>query len=353
MFETIIKRCALVACLFFVAGYSCRTWAQGVEQVQRVMFYNCENLFDPENDPDSQDDEFTPEGARHWTPFRQYAKMLNIGKAILAAGEGRIPSLVGLAEVENDSVLLRLTRGTPLRKWEYAYVMTHSQDVRGINVALMYQPMDFRLLGYASVRVPMAKGARPTRDILHAWGRILGGDTLDVVVCHLPSRLGGAKASAQNRSAAQRTIRRLNDSLSVVRLHPHVLVMGDMNDYPDTKSLGRAMCFGQNLHNLMEPLQRDLKRGKRAFGSHKYDGQWGFLDQVWINDGLLPKAVEAAEGQYAVWVDSAEVVCLPFMLTEDASHLGHRPFRSYNGYRYEGGFSDHLPVRVDLHIRRL
>ena len=350
MFESIIKRYAFCACLFFIVPMA--LCAQGLEQVQRVMFYNCENLFDAVNDPLTQDDEFTPEGARHWTPFRQYAKSLNIGKVILAAGGGKIPSLVGLAEVENDSVLLRLTRGTPLRQWEYAYVMTHGEDVRGINVALLYQPMDFRLLGHTSVHVPVAEGSRPTRDILHAWGRILGGDTLDVVVCHLPSRLGGAKASSQNRKAVHRVLRQLNDSLSAVRRHPHVLVMGDMNDYPDTKSLGRAMCFGQNLHNLMAPLQRDLKRGKRAFGSHKYDGKWGFLDQVWINDGLLPKSVEPVDGQYAVWVDSAEVVCLPFLLTEDVSHLGHRPFRSYYGYRYEGGFSDHLPVRVDLHIRR-
>ncbi len=313
-------------------------------QRNRVLFYNCENLFDPADNPDKNDDEYTPEGIRHWTYYRQYQKMLNLGNVIVAAGEGKAPMLVGLAEVENDSVMLRLTRGTALREWEYSYLITDSRDQRGINVALMYQPIDFRLIGWQGIRVALPEGARPTRDLLHAWGRVVGGDTLDVVVCHLPSRLGGTRRSQPNRRAAHAAIRALCDSLNTHRQHPHILIMGDMNDTPDTKLLRRDMQFGRGLYNLMQPLQRALKLGLRDFGSHKYQGEWGFLDQFWVNEN--PNT-----SRRNVWVDNVEVVHFPFMLTEDETHMGHRPLRSYYGYQYEGGYSDHLPIRLDLIIQ--
>ena len=326
------------------------SFAQTVVQRNRVMFYNCENLFDPSDNPAKNDDEFTPEGTRHWTYGRLKQKTTNLAKVIVAAGEGQPPMLVGLAEVENDSVLLRLTRWTPLREWEYSRVVTDCGDTRGINVALLYQPTDFRLLGWSAVRVALPEGARPTRDLLHAWGRVVGGDTLDVIVCHLPSRLGGVKRSNANRAAAHQAIRRLCDSLECVRRSPHVIVMGDMNDYPDTRLLRRNMNFGHGLTNLMMPLQKALKRNKLQYGSHKYGGEWGFLDQFWVNDGLMPSATRIPGAKSRLWVSDAGSFCLPFMLTDDATHIGHRPMRSYNGFRYEGGFSDHLPIRLELNI---
>jgi len=359
-----IRRCASLAYLFFCvcAFVGAQTNTQDHRanmQVQRVLFYNCENLFDPEDNPERNDDEYTPDGARHWTGFRQYQKMLNIGNVIVAAGAGKAPAIIGLAEVENDSVILRLTRGTALREWDYDYVITDSKDQRGINVALLYQSTDFRLLGWQGVNVPLPEGSRPTRDLLHAWGRLVGGDTLDVIVCHLPSRLGGTRQSAPNRKTAHLTIRALCDSLNAIRLHPHLLVMGDMNDVPDTKLLRRDMNFGHGLYNLMEPLQKDLKKGRREVGSHKYQGVWGFLDQFWINEGLmrnetsgiLDKKEPDTNSGSCVWVDNVEVVHYPFMLTEDETHMGHRPLRSYYGYKYEGGYSDHLPICLDLMIR--
>ena len=52
----------------------------------RLMFYNCENLFDTYNDSLKQDDEFTPEGKRHWTPDKYYKKINNIAKVITGIG---------------------------------------------------------------------------------------------------------------------------------------------------------------------------------------------------------------------------------------------------------------------------
>lgn len=308
----------------------------------KVGFWNVENLFDPEDNPEKNDDEFTPEGSRHWTRHRQYEKLVNLSKVLLAAGEGNPPSVIGLAEVENDSCLARWTRHTPLRNWRYKYLITDSQDARGINVALLYQPMDFRLIGWEAVRIAMPQGIRPTRDLLHAWGRLVSGDTLDVVVCHLPSRLGGSKQSQPGRKAAHVRMRQLMDSICQVRQSPKLLVMGDMNDYPTTKAFRQDF---KDYEDLMLPLQKHLKSHPQALGSHKYDGEWGFLDHFLT----LPSMTDTI-GQ-RVSVTGAHPCVLPFMLTDDVSHLGKRPLRSYYGYQYEGGYSDHLPIFLDLIVR--
>ena len=115
----------------------------------RVMSYNVENLFDTKDDPLTADNDFLPSGNRHWTPGRLYHKLQQLAKVITAAGEWSTPALVGLCEVENDSVLVRLLNTTPLRRQHYRYCMTHGQDTRGINVALLYQRDKFLYRGHA------------------------------------------------------------------------------------------------------------------------------------------------------------------------------------------------------------
>lgn len=319
--------------------------AQQQELEMQLVFYNCENLFDPANNPLKADDEFTPSGLRHWTYSRQYNKLLNVAKVLVAAGEGKPLALVGLAEVENDSCLYSLTHQTALRDWGFSYVITNSDDERGINVALLYNPADYELLGWEPLAIALPETNRKTRDVLHAWGRVVGGDTLDVMVCHLPSRRGGAKQSEAYRKAAHLCIRAALDSVSALRQHPHLVVMGDMNDGPNVRALKRNMSFGDGVHNLMAPLDKALKRGRLATGTHKFEGEWSLLDQFWVNDGLLPKA------QNKLWIDGVKVVCFPFMLTEDTSYLGHRPLRTFYGYTYEAGYSDHLPIAATMHVR--
>lgn len=315
--------------------------------------------------PQKQDNEFLPSASRHWTPRRYYQKIRNLTKVLLAVSQGQMPALLGLAEVENGDILKYWLNDTPLREYGYRYLITHSPDVRGINVALVYQPMDFRLLGSRSLRLPMPEGSRPTRDILHAWGRLIGGDTLDVMVCHLPSRSGGVAATQESRTAAHRQLRSLIDSLLHCRQHPKIIVMGDMNDYPSTRSLIRNMrladpaeaCFSSpcqrdTLFGLMLPLHRQLLRGTLPTGSHKYQGRWGFLDHFFVNGALLDTlSVGNDRENTRLSVTNVYPFALPFMLTDETTTLGQRPLRSYYGFKYEGGYSDHLPIVLDLRLQ--
>lgn len=296
-----------------------------------VMSYNVENLFDTDDDPHTDDNEFLPDGKRHWTQERYNNHLRQTARVILAAGEnGETPALVGLCEVENDAVLNRLIRHTPLRREGYRSTITRGNDPRGINNALLYRPDRFRLLGTRSVRIPFAQRTKRSRDLLHVWGRIDTGDTLDVIVCHFPSRRSGRKASEPARLDAARCVRRLCDSLGRLRRRPHLIVMGDFNDTPTDRSIrlltGNATPGSRLINLFADPRQTGFS------GSHYYRGQWAQLDQMLVSPLLSDRLMRA------------HVFAPDFLLTDDGRRRSSRPLRIYNGFRYEGGFSDHLPI---------
>lgn len=319
----------------------------------RVMSYNVENLLDTIDNPSKMDEEFTPDGTRHWNSARYWRKQRHVAKVITAAGGWEAPAIVALCEVENDSVLRDLTRRTPLRQDDYRYVITHGPDLRGINVALLYQRDRFRLLGHESIPISFTGGRkRATRDILHLFGEVATHDTLDIFVCHFPSRYGGEKESEQNRIDAALRLKRAGDSIAAVRSRALIMIMGDFNDSPSDRSISQSLgakaitsinatieCTETCYLNLIPRMDRGIA------GSHKYQGQWSQLDQMIVNGNLLDQSykVHIANG-------GAYLFAPNFILTEDKSWRGKRPLRTFHGYRYEGGFSDHLPIITELLI---
>lgn len=321
----------------------------------RVMSYNVENLFDCRHDTLKNDYEFLPEGLRHWNYTKYKNKLDAIARVIIAVGEWTPPALVALCEVENDSVLRDLTRRSALREAGYRYVMTSSPDQRGIDVALLYQRDMFKLLSHQSISIPCAnakKKFRPTRDILHVSGLLLNKDTLDVFVAHLPSRSGGAKESEPYRMLAAARLKMSADSIYQHRLHPQILIMGDFNDYPDNKSVKdivAAQAPPQNAAHLQPNkfyhlLARKASTQKR-FGSYKYQGEWGLLDHIIVSGTLLNPAA-------ALYTDEsrADILRSAFLLTDDKKYGGVQPFRTYYGMKYQGGYSDHLPVWSEFRL---
>lgn len=226
----------------------------------RVMSWNVENLFDTHHDTLKNDNEFLPDAIRHWNYTKYKKKLADMARVITAVGEWNPPALVGLCEVENDSVLRDLTRRSPLKELSYRYVMTSSPDLRGIDVALLYQRDLFKLLSFRSIPIPSFKHHRPTRDLLHVSGLLLTGDTLDVIVCHLPSRSGGAKESEPYRLHAARILRTEADSLLNIRLHPQLVIMGDFNDYPTNKSIKEILEATDPQQSVTFPNPRKLYR---------------------------------------------------------------------------------------------
>ena len=303
----------------------------------RVMFWNVENLFDTKDDPRKNDNEFLPEATRHWNSFRYRDKLKNLAKGIIASGNEYVPDLVGLCEVENDSCLYDLTRRSPLREADYRFIITDSPDQRGIDVALLYQRGSFKPLQHQSIRIPNKHWKKgPTRDILHVVGKVVSGDSLDVFVCHMPSRSGGQAQSEPYRLLTAQVLKHAVDSVMKVREYPHILIMGDFNDYPTDKSIKKVLCADGRLQNLM----KDKKEG-----TYRYRGEWGILDQFIVSKTLLKK-----KGSIRTSSKKAQILHLDFLLEEEEKYGGDKPFRTYNGMKYLGGFSDHLPISLDLEI---
>lgn len=311
----------------------------------RVMFWNVENLFDTKDEVGKNDDEYLPDAIRHWTYFRYRDKLNKLAKTIVASGDERVPDLVGLCEVENDSCLFDLTRRSSLREAGYSYVMTDSPDQRGIDVALLYQRGSFKLLQHQSIRIPHEEVKKaPTRDILHVSGKIISGDTLDVFVCHFPSRSGGTAKSEPYRLLVAKRLRQSIDSLKSVRQKPHLIIMGDFNDNPNSKSMKNVLCGKGDLQNLMSDMQD---------GTYRYRGEWGIFDQFLVSENMKAKNknIKAKKENASAFLKNVQILRYPFLLEEDEKYGGDKPFRTYYGMKYQGGFSDHLPIALDLIIR--
>ena len=305
--------------------FLCLAFPALAQESFRILFWNTENLFDCKDDPKKNDNEFLPDATRRWTYFRYRDKLKNLAKGIVASGDEYVPDLVGLCEVENDSCLYDLTRRSPLKEAGYRYVMTDSPDQRGIDVALLYQRGSFKLLQHQSIRIPFKQVKKaPTRDILHVVGKVVSGDTLDVWVVHYPSRRGGKAKSEPYRLLVAEILKHAVDSVMQVRQNPNVVIMGDFNDGPSSPVM-KKLCSDGRLVNLMQ--------GKKE-GTYRYRGAWEILDQFLVSENVRTK--------------NAEVLQHPFLLEEDEKYGGNKPFRTYNGMRYQGGFSDHLPIILDL-----
>ncbi|MCR5512205.1 MAG: endonuclease/exonuclease/phosphatase family protein [Prevotella sp.] len=289
---------------------------------------NCENLFDCKHDTLKQDTEWLPDGKRRWSPARYWRKLNHIGQEILSCQEEGVPDLVALVEVENDSVLFDLTHRSLLRGAGYEYLMTQSPDVRGIDVALLYQPMTFRPICYDYLDIIPLAGMRPTRDILYVQGETLKGDTLHVFVVHAPSRYGGDKQTHPNRRLIAE---RLIGAIRQLPADAKVIIAGDFNDEATDPAL--RFLEDNGLHNVT--AKATGSHGAKA--TYRYQGLWQSIDHVFVS-GVLLDSVERS------FINDA-----PFLLEEDKKYGGVKPLRTYNGYRYQRGFSDHLPLIVRFH----
>ena len=345
----------------------------------RIMFWNTENFYDTRKDSLTNDEEFLPTGTRFWTPKRYHMKLLHAFKVFTAIGGWEPPDIIGLCEIENRKVLTDLIYDTPLCKFEYGIVHKDSPDKRGIDVGMLYRKDTFRPLLSQWIRVRFPdQPYETTRDIMYVKGIARGKstdkdslrkvrdsisvksiqgtadipeikyymDTLHVFINHWPSRSAGQARTDNKRLAAARILRACIDSLLEHEPGAKIIITGDFNDEPSDYSLthGLGTCSTSHsadscrLMNLSAALQADGRRG-----THKFDGNWAVLDQLIVSGQLL----KSKTGLFCRQED-ARIFSADFLLVEDENGLGRRPFRTYDGYRYTGGFSDHLPVYLDL-----
>lgn len=310
----------------------------------KVVFYNVENLFDTEDDPATRDEDFTPNGDYSWSAYRLKHKLLNICKVIIAIGRGDAPAIIGLSEIENEKVLEQLINETPLNHWPYAYIHYNSPDERGIDVALLYRS-DLITGAYSSCNkvVFPHQPEDKTRDVLFVKMSIGPKIFLNLFVNHWPSRSGGKLASERNRIAAAHTLQQQIDSILSLDVHANILVMGDFNDEPHDISLTKMLpCSFSEDH---EQYLVNIMPMENIRGTLKYKSHWYVFDQFLASQTMID-----GRGGMRIVSGSVQVFDAGFLLTEDSKYLGVKPFRTYVGPRYLGGYSDHLPIYLKIVI---
>ena len=304
-----------------------------------IMTYNCENAFDTIHDVGYDDYEFLPEGEREWKRWKFYDKIKSITQVVLATDSVQPVDLVCLCEVENDSVMSYLTKRTFLASIGYEYVMTKSNDSRGLDVAIMYMPFTFKYLESQIIKSSLKER---TRDVLRVSGRLLTGDTLDVFALHLPSKLGGSKSDKLRRNIIKKVILSI-DSLFASRLNPNIVVMGDFNAGDDTdlinKTLNVERFVGGDESTKQNELYKILYVTPEGRGTYKYKGVWSIIDNIIISGSMLKEG-----NSLYTRPDWCKIIDLPFLLEPDKSDRSIKPKRSFLGTHYRNGFSDHLPV---------
>lgn len=317
------------------------------------MFYNVENLFDPFDDTLKNDQEFVAGGVRGWTWKKFEKKLNNISKVVVASGGWEPPEIVAFGEIENRFVVIELLKLTPLEKFSYEIIHEESPDERGIDVGFIYRRDKFKELYHKSVKIKSEDTTLKTRDILYVKGILKikaknDSDTLHFLINHWPSRTGGPAITAYKRKDAALTLKSITDSLFKINSKSLIILMGDFNDEPVDESINIHLAakteMGDNqgvLYNLMTPYL-----GKIDTGTNKFKDQWGVIDQFIVSGQLLSE-----NSRISVKNSMAEIIQFPFLLKEDENFPGRIPFRTYNGMKYSGGFSDHLPVLLTLRIK--
>lgn len=289
-----------------------------------VMFWNMENFFDyRDTGKGDSDHEFSSYGSRHWTKKRFQAKCNAFAKTVYHISDicGRMPDVIGLAEIENRNVLYSILHNTALKKSDYSIIHYEGRDRRGIDVAMLYRS-SIMTPESISRKVPIYQGdTLLTRDILHAHMNIEDGSSIDFIVNHHPSKYGGETASEGRRMAAMLCLKELCDSIGHLR-RGTVVAMGDFNDTPDSvpfkKLDGCLVNKGSKIH-------------EKGQGSIRYEGKWELIDMFLLSPEIAQKT-------------NMQIMKLPFLMIRDSKHSGEKPFRTYSGPRYIGGVSDHCPI---------
>jgi len=304
-----------------------------------IAFYNTENLFDVFVDDKTNDNDFLPFSAKNWTKQRYENKIYKLGSVISKIGFDAInkpPVLIGLAEVENDTVLNDLVQSDDLKIYNYGFVHFNSMDERGIDVALLYNKDEFTVEDSKTfpIYIEQESGERDfTRDILLVTG-YLTGSKVQILVNHWPSRHEGKDETDYKRIIAATHLTEIITAISSDDLNPQIIVLGDFNDNPNSASI-LNLKRDTGLLNTMESVWTYSR------GSVNHNFSWILFDQIFLTQNFL----EVGVGPFKLL--KADIFDKKFLTQHNGKFKG-QPYRTYVGKKYKGGFSDHFPVFIQI-----
>lgn len=317
--------------------------------IRTVAFYNLENLFDTINDV-TKNDEASPimelKSNRSKVYWDKIEKLSSVISQIGLDKAKTSPAIIGVAEIENLSVLEDLVASKHLAKKQYGIIHYDSPDKRGIDVALLYQKRYFKPVHHQPYNPNIYRNNRKvyTRDQLLVSG-YLDDELIHIIVNHWPSKRGGTNSIPLREKAAYQNTK-IIAQIREKNPNAKILTMGDFNEDPIESSFKKILKTVEKKKNLKEgdiynPYEEMFKRG---LNTGAYRDNISLFDQILISSSLVNKNKKDFS-TYKMF--KAMIFNKRFMMQTKGQYKGY-PLRSFSYGSYTGGYSDHFPVYLYL-----
>lgn len=327
----------------------------------RVMSYNVQNLFDTRDDPQTRDEEFTPEGRQKWVNSVIEDKFQNLGRVVRSVS----PDILAVQEIENQSILEQWVQ-KGLRDEKYTSVITGpTDDMRGIRPGLItrFPVLSVRSHKVWSEALKDSKGAvMKTRDILEVELKVAPQQNLVVFVNHWPSKGGGVDADRLRGHVSRELVKLVNQKV-VENPDRLVLALGDFNDelgssvfrsdFPLVDSFDAIPK--RSKMGLVSLAQEERTDDPSRFGTFYFhpESKWNLIDHFFV--GLRPEYFQSKKSRLIYKSGSYSRVLPPEeFLGEKQNPQGceiipeRNIFQGREGARCPRGASDHFAIKADL-----
>jgi len=321
------------------------SYAQKSYKIQTIAFYNLENLFDTINNPNKLDELSPIMEIKSKRAVIYKDKLFKISNVLCEIGKERNnlpPSLIGVAEIENRSVLEDLISTPPLSNYNYGIIHYESPDLRGIDTALLYNKDVYKPTYNKAISTNLYKEGQKihTRDILWSTGYFMD-EKIHLFINHWPSRRGGTKKSSILRKRVANTLKKHIDKVYLENNDAKIIIMGDFNDSPTDKSIKTVLGtkFYKNALKKQELYNPYGKMFLNGFNTLVYRGNLYLFDQIIFSKSFISETKE-----YSSFLFYKAGVYNPYHMTLQSGKYKGSPKRSFSGGKYLGGYSDHYPV---------
>lgn len=306
--------------------------------MELISFYNVENFFVPDENLSSELN-VKKSGLRNWTNKRYQNKLKKIAHVFHLMKEyfGVLPFIIGLSEISSDQVLQDVLSQEVFDD-KYGYIHYESMDERGVDVALLYDKTKVELIDSEPISFFFDKTNTQfenfdmTRDVLLVKLKY-NAKVMNVLVAHLPSQR--EKINQPKRTYILSEIR--ERIIQLLQSNEAVIFCGDLNENPNDENLKKMKIDNKGNEMLLNPFEKLFTENNFSTFHYKF----GLLfDQVLLSTDFF-------NGKYPLQFQSAHVFNHVKVSNWDKK-FQNRPFRTYAGTRYLGGYSDHFPVCVSL-----
>lgn len=301
-----------------------------------ISFYNVENLFTPDPPPVHKLDP-TASGLNNWDERKYQNKLFKIAHVfqLMQESEGKLPLFIGVSEIQGDKPLQDLLALEPFSN-NFGIVHYESMDERGVDVALIYDKTKIEILSsepisyFFTVEKQDYEYYDTTRDVLYCKVKYENA-VIHVFVLHLPSK----REKDVNKPKRDYILADLNTKVKnlIVSEKESVIILGDFNENPDEVNLSNFLYDDEHNKILMNPFLDLYKSGN--FSTYHYKSGLLF-DQMILSTNFLQQNFPLAFKESKVFNHEK--------LRSWDKKFSDRPFRTFAGTRYLGGYSDHFPI---------